>query len=166
MSVRNTSVVDRTAGAAGMVVVITGASAGVGRATARLSAGMGARVGLMARGQTGLEALLTDVELKDSQATAIQVDVSDMPQVEHAASRIEETLGPIDIWVNNAMVTVLAPFRDIGPDEFQRVTDVTYQGVVHGTRAALGRMTERGQGSIVQVGSALAYRGIPLQSAY
>lgn len=148
------------------VVVITGASAGIGRATARLFAERGAHVALLARDEDRLEAACKEVEQLGGKAIAIPVDVSDPAQIEAAAARIERELGPIDIWVNNAMTTVFAPMDDIGPEDFRRVTDVTYHGYVWGTMAALKRMRPRNRGTIVQVGSALAYRSIPLQSAY
>ena len=147
-------------------VVITGASAGVGRATARRFAERGARIGLLARGQQGLEATRREVEQLGGTALAIPLDVADADAVEDAAGRIEAELGPIDVWINNAMVTVLSPVAQMTPEEFRRVTEVTYLGQVHGTLAALRRMTPRDRGVIVQVGSALAYRAIPLQSAY
>src|SRR4051794_13234144 len=148
------------------IALVTGASAGVGRATARRLAADGYDVALVARGREGLEATRTEVERLGRRALAIPTDVADEPQLEEAAERTESVLGPIDIWVNNAMTTVFAPFMEIEPDEFRRVTEVTYLGVVWGTRAALRRMVPRDRGSIVLVGSALAYRGIPLQSAY
>lgn len=148
------------------VVVITGASAGVGRATVREFAKRGAHIALLARGQEALEAAAREVELAGGKALVVPVDVADAEAVERAANRIEEELGPIDIWVNNAMVTIFAPFKEITAEEFRRVTEVTYLGNVHGTMAALKRMLKRNQGTIVQVGSALAYRSIPLQSAY
>lgn len=148
------------------VVVITGATAGVGRATARAFARDGARIGLLARGEDGLRATKEEVERLGGEALAIQTDVADYDQVEAAAQQVEETFGPIDIWINNAMTSVFARFEDIEPDEYRRVTDVCYHGFVHGTRAALDRMKPRDHGTIVLVGSALAYRGIPLQSAY
>jgi NAD(P)-dependent dehydrogenase (short-subunit alcohol dehydrogenase family) len=148
------------------VVVITGASAGIGRATARRFAEDGARIGLVARGRTGLEAAKREVEERGGEALVLPCDVADPAAVEAAAAAVEEALGPIDVWVNNAMVTIYAEFFDIEPDEFERATHVTYLGTVWGTRAALKRMLARDRGSIVQVGSALAYRGIPLQSAY
>ena len=147
-------------------VVVTGASAGVGRATARAFARLGATVGLLARGTQGLEATLKEVEAEGARGIAVSADVSEPAQVEDAANRVEDALGPIDVWVNNAMVTVFAPFSQITAEEFRRVTDVTYLGTVHGTMSALRRMLPRDRGTIVQVGSALAYRGIPLQSAY
>nr|BFF03881.1 SDR family oxidoreductase [Streptoalloteichus tenebrarius] len=145
---------------------MTGASAGVGRATAREFADRGDHVALLARGQHGLEAAAEDVRGAGGRALVVPVDVADHEAVEAAANRVEEELGPIDVWVNNAFSTVFAPFTQITPDEFRRVTEVTYLGFVNGTRAALARMLPRGHGAIVQVGSALAYRGIPLQSAY
>lgn len=148
------------------VVVITGASAGVGRATARAFADRGAAVGLIARGAAGLEAAHHEIVRAGGRAVWVAADVADAAAVEAAAARIEAELGPIDVWVNNAMVTVLSPVREMTSEEFQRVTDVTYLGVVHGTQAALRRMLPRNAGVIIQVGSALAYRGIPLQSAY
>ena len=148
------------------VVVVTGASAGVGRATVREFAKRCARVALLARGQEALDAAARDVELAGGKALAISVDMADAQAVERAADQVENTLGPIDIWVNNAMVTIFSPFKEIAPDEFRRVTEVTYLGYVHGTMAALKRMLSRDQGCIVQVSSALAYRSIPLQSAY
>src|SRR5437870_13282916 len=149
-----------------MTVVITGASAGVGRATVRAFARKGADVGLLARGEDGLEAAKREVEQEGGRAVAIPTDVANAGEVEAAAERIERELGPIDVWVNNAMVSVFSPVEQLTPDEVRRVTDVTYHGVVYGTLAALKRMLPRDHGSIVQVGSALAYRGIPLQAAY
>jgi NAD(P)-dependent dehydrogenase (short-subunit alcohol dehydrogenase family) len=148
------------------VVVITGASAGVGRATARLFAEQGARLGLIARGRDGLDAAAKEVERVGGEALAVSADVAHADEIEDAAAAIEQELGPTDVWVNNAMVSVFAPFLDVRADEFRRVTDVTYHGYVNGTRAALRRMVPRDHGTIVQVGSALAYRGIPLQAAY
>lgn len=148
------------------VVVITGATGGVGRATAWEFAKQGAKVALLARGTEQLEGTKKEVEQYGGTALAISVDVSDAEAVENAAERIEKELGPIDVWVNNAMNSVFAPFKEIKPDEFKRVTEVTYLGQVYGTMAALKRMLPRNKGSIVLVGSALAYRGIPLQSAY
>src|SRR4051794_26950398 len=148
------------------VVVITGASAGVGRATARAFGRQGARIGLLARGRDGLDGARRDIEEAGGRALALPTDVADAGQVEAAAAAVEETFGPIDIWVNNAMASVFSPVKEMTPDEFRRVTEVTYLGQVHGTLAALRRMLPRNKGSIVLVGSALAYRGIPLQSAY
>jgi short-subunit dehydrogenase len=148
------------------VVVITGASAGVGRATVREFAKRGARIGLIARGQEGLEGAKREVELAGSEALVLPTDVSDADAVEAAAAAVEERLGPIDVWVNDAMVSVFSPFKEMTAKEFERVTAVTYLGFVYGTMAALKRMLPRDRGTIVQVGSALAYRGIPLQSAY
>src|SRR5688572_12456787 len=148
------------------VVVITGASAGVGRALSRAYAAHGARIGLIARGRDGLEATRREVELLGSKAIVCVADVADAEQVETAAQTIEQTFGAPDIWINNAMASVFSPVKQMTAEEFRRVTEVTYLGVVHGTLAALRRMLPRDHGSIVQVGSALAYRGIPLQSAY
>lgn len=148
------------------VVVVTGASAGVGRATACAFARQGAAVGLLARGAAGLEGARREVEAAGGTAVVLPTDVADAAQVEAAAAAIEERLGPIDVWVNNAMVSVFSPVQETTPAEFRRVTEVTYLGVVFGTLAALRRMRPRDRGAIVQVGSALAYRGIPLQAAY
>jgi NAD(P)-dependent dehydrogenase (short-subunit alcohol dehydrogenase family) len=148
------------------VVVITGASAGIGRATVRAFARRGACLGLVARGQEGLEGARQEVERLGGQALVIPTDVADYRQVEEAAEQVEEKFGPIDIWINNAMVSVLSPIIDMTPEEFQRVTEVTYLGYVYGTLSALRRMRSRNRGVIVQVGSALSYRAIPLQSAY
>lgn len=148
------------------VVVVTGASGGVGRATARAFAARGACVALLARGRKGLDAAAADVRRGGGEALPLSVDVADHRAVTEAADRIEETFGPVDIWVNNAFTGVFAPFVEIEPDEFRRVTEVTYLGYVYGTHAALSRMLPRDHGTIVQVGSALAYRGLPLQSAY
>ena len=148
------------------VVVVTGASAGVGRATIRAFARRGAHVGLIARGEDGLEGARREVEALGGRALVLPADVADASQVELAATAVEEELGPIDVWVNNAMVSVFSPVKEMTPEEFRRVTEVTYLGYVYGTLAALRRMLPRDHGSIVQVGSALAYRGIPLQSAY
>lgn len=147
-------------------VVVTGATAGVGRATAQAYARRGARIGLLARGPDGLEATQRDVERLGGEALALPTDVADADQVEEAAGMVEDEFGPIDVWVNNAMTSVFAEFMDVEPDDFRRVTDVCYHGTVNGTRSALKRMLPRDRGAIVQVGSALAYRGIPLQSAY
>jgi len=148
------------------VVIITGASAGVGRATAWAFARQGASIGLIARGRDGLEAAAREVRDLGGRALVLQADVADAEAIEAAAERAERELGPIDVWVNNAMASVFSPIRTMTPDDFRRVTDVTYLGIVHGTLAALRRMRPRDRGTIVQVGSALAYRGIPLQSAY
>lgn len=148
------------------VVVVTGASAGVGRATVRAFARQGAHIGLLARGRDGLEGARREVEALGGRALVLPTDVAAADQVEQAAQQVEETFGPIDIWVNNAMASVFSPIKTMQPDEFRRVTEVTYLGVVHGTLSALRRMLPRDHGSIVQVGSALAYRGIPLQAAY
>src|SRR5688572_19877230 len=148
------------------VVVITGASAGVGRATAQAFARRGARIGLLARGREGLEGARRDVERLGGKALVIPTDVGDFEQVKSAARAVEETFGPIDVWINNAMVTIVSPFKDVTPQEFRRVTEVTYLGAVYGTMAALEHMRPRNYGVIVQVGSALAYRAIPLQSPY
>jgi NAD(P)-dependent dehydrogenase (short-subunit alcohol dehydrogenase family) len=146
--------------------MVTGASAGVGRATAIAFAHQGARVGLLARGRAGLEGARRDVEAAGGRGLVLEADVADPQAVEAAAVRLEETFGPIDVWVNNAMVSVLSPVKEMQPDEFRRVTEVTYLGVVYGTLSALRRMLPRDRGAIIQVGSTLAYRGIPLQSAY
>jgi short-subunit dehydrogenase len=148
------------------VVAITGASAGVGRAAARAFARDGAAVGLIARGRERLEAAAAEARSLGCGAAPVEADVSDPDQVEAAAAEIEEKLGPIDVWVNNAMTTVFAPVSDTTPAEFARATQVTYLGSVWGTMVALRRMRPRDAGTIVQVGSALAYRGIPLQAAY
>ncbi len=148
------------------VVVITGASAGVGRATAQAFARRGAHVGLLARGRAGLEGARRDVEALGGRGLVLPTDVADAGQVEAAADAVENAFGPIAIWINNAMVSVFSPVKQMEPEEYRRVTEVTYLGTVYGTLAALRRMLPRGRGAIVQVGSALAYRGIPLQSAY
>jgi short-subunit dehydrogenase len=148
------------------VVAITGASAGVGRAAAQAFARHGAQIGLIARGDAGLEGARREVEELGGKAIAIPTDVADANAVERAAALIEEAFGPIDIWVNDAMESVFSPFKEMTAEEFKRVTEVTYLGYVYGTMAALKRMLSRDKGTIVQVGSALAYRGIPLQSAY
>jgi short-subunit dehydrogenase len=148
------------------VVVVTGASAGVGRATTRAFARDGAAVGLIARGEERLESARSEAERLGGRAVAVTADVADPEQVFAAAAQIERELGPIDVWVNNAMATVFAPVAQTTPEEFRRATEVTYLGSVWGTMAALERMVPRDRGVIVQVGSALAYRGIPLQAAY
>jgi NAD(P)-dependent dehydrogenase (short-subunit alcohol dehydrogenase family) len=148
------------------VVVVTGASGGIGRAVARAFGARHARVALLARGEEGLRAAAEDVTRGGGAALEIPTDVAEFEQVDAAAERAEKELGPIDVWVNVAFTSVFAPFAEIEPDEFRRVTDVSYLGYVHGTMAALRRMKARDRGTIVQVGSALAYRGIPLQSAY
>jgi NAD(P)-dependent dehydrogenase (short-subunit alcohol dehydrogenase family) len=150
----------------GKVVVVTGASAGVGRAVVAEFARQGAHIGLIARGRERLEATKREVEELGGKAIMLPADVADAQQVEAAAERVENELGPIDIWVNDAMTTIFAPFLEITPEEFKRATEVTYLGQVYGTMAALKRMHPRNRGSIVQVGSALAYRSIPLQSPY
>src|SRR5438477_2918258 len=148
------------------VVIITGASAGVGRATARAFGKRKAKVGLIARGRDGLDAAKREIEADGGEAIVLPLDVSDHDAVERAAGEVESRFGPIDIWVNNAMLSVFSPIAEMKPDEYKRVTEVTYLGYVWGTLAALRRMKPRDRGTIVQVGSALAYRGIPLQSAY
>jgi NAD(P)-dependent dehydrogenase (short-subunit alcohol dehydrogenase family) len=148
-------------------VVITGASAGIGRAIAQAYARRGDRIGLLARGQAGLAAAERECrELGAERVLALQCDVSDGAAVDLAAEHLATELGPVDVWVNNAMVSVFAPAWEITAEEYRRVTEVTYLGTVHGTLAALRQMRPRGHGSIVEVGSALAYRGIPLQAAY
>ena len=147
-------------------VAITGASAGIGRAAARLFAQRGDRVGLIARGQAGLDGAVRDVQEAGGRALAVSADVADYAQVDAAAQQIEQALGPIDVWVNVAFTSVFAPFAEITPDEFRRVTEVSYLGFVNGTMAALARMRPHDRGVIVQVGSALGERSIPLQSAY
>jgi NAD(P)-dependent dehydrogenase (short-subunit alcohol dehydrogenase family) len=147
-------------------VVITGASAGIGRATARLYGERGANVGLIARGQAGLDGAAAGVEDAGGKALAISADVADYAQVEDAARQVEEFFGPIDVWINVAFTSVFSPFAEISAEEFRRVTEVSYLGFVHGTMVALARMRPRGHGTIVQVGSALGSRSIPLQSAY
>jgi NAD(P)-dependent dehydrogenase (short-subunit alcohol dehydrogenase family) len=148
------------------VVVVTGASGGVGRAVARMFGMRGDKVALLSRGEAGLVGADADVEKAGGEAISIPVDVAEHASVEAAADTVEREFGPIDVWVNSAFTSVFAPFLEIEPDEFRRVTEVSYLGYVYGTRAALGRMLPRDRGTIVQVGSALAYRGIPLQSAY
>jgi short-subunit dehydrogenase len=148
------------------IVVITGASAGVGRATVREFAKHGAWIGLISRGTDGLEGAQREVEAAGGRALVLPVDVSDAAQVEAAAERVEQELGPIDVWVNNAMASVFSPIKEMTAEEFKRVTEVTYLGYVYGSLAALKRMLPRDRGAIVHVGSALAYRSIPLQAAY
>ena len=150
----------------GKTVVITGASAGVGRAAARAFADRGAAVALLARGVDGLKAARREIEAAGGRAWDLPCDVADADAVEAAAEEVEAELGPIDVWVNDAMAGVLSTFVDVEPEDFRRVTEVTYLGAVNGTRAALRRMLPRDRGTIVQVGSALAFRGIPLQAAY
>ena len=152
--------------AARRVVVITGGSAGIGRATAQAFARQGARVAVLSRGREGLDATCRDIESLGGEAFALPTDVADEDQVEQAAAAIESRWGGIDVWVNNAMATIFAPAEDIAADDFRRATEVTYLGAVWGTLAALKRMKPRGSGVIVQVGSALAYRSIPLQAPY
>ncbi|GAA3627958.1 SDR family oxidoreductase [Kineosporia mesophila] len=150
----------------GHVVVITGASAGIGRATAVAFAERGAKVALLARGQAGLDGAAAEVRAAGGQALTISVDVADADAVQRAADRAEAELGPIDIWVNSAFSSVFAPFSEISAEEFRRITEVSYLGFVYGTQAALRLMRPRDRGTVIQIGSALAYRGIPLQSAY
>ncbi len=148
------------------VVVVTGASAGVGRAVAREFGKHGAKVALLARGEEGLEAAKREIEAAGGEALPIPTDVADPEQVEAAAERVERELGPIDVWVNDAIAVIFSPFKDIEMEDFKRSTEVCYLGAVYGTKAALKRMLPRDRGTIVQVGSALSYRAIPLQSAY
>jgi NAD(P)-dependent dehydrogenase (short-subunit alcohol dehydrogenase family) len=148
------------------VVVITGASGGIGRAAVREFARHGCRLALLARGEEGLEAARREAEELGSQAIAIPTDVANPDEVEAAAQRVEQQLGPIDIWVNVAFTNVFSEFWDVTPEEWKRLTDVTYLGYVWGTMAAMKRMRPRDRGTIVQVGSALCYRSIPLQSPY
>ncbi|RKE17486.1 SDR family oxidoreductase [Streptomyces sp. TLI_171] len=147
-------------------VVITGASAGVGRATARAFAARGDRLALLARGRAGLDAAVAEARQAGARAIALTVDLADPDAVERAAETVERELGPIDVWINSALASVFAPFTEITPTEFRRVTEVSYLGYVYATRAALRRMLPRNSGCVVQVGSAIAYRGIPLQTAY
>ena len=148
------------------IVVITGASAGVGRAVVRKFAKEGAWIGLLSRNQERLEAARREVVEAGGRALVIPTDVSDSGRVEAAAHLVEREFGPIDVWVNTAMATIFSPVLEVAPEEFRRATEVTYLGTVHGTLAALKRMVPRNRGTIVQVGSALSYRAIPLQSAY
>jgi NAD(P)-dependent dehydrogenase (short-subunit alcohol dehydrogenase family) len=148
------------------VAAVTGASGGIGRAVARELAARGYDVGLLARGRAGLEGAAEEVAEHGGRALPVPTDVADWEQVAGAAQLVEDELGPIDVWINVAFTSLFARFTDIAPEEFRRVTEVTYLGYVHGTRAALQHMLPRDRGAIVQVGSALTYRGIPLQSAY
>ena len=152
--------------AAAKVVVVTGASAGLGRAIARAFAREGAGVGLLARNPEALEAAAEECRALGGVALGVPTDVSDADAVEAAASQVESELGPIDVWVNNAMISVFSPVKEMEPADYRRVTEVLYLGFVHGTLSALRRMLQRDRGTIVQIGSALAYRSIPLQSAY
>ena len=142
-------------------VVITGASSGVGRATAHAFAAQGAHIGLIARGTQALQAAAAEVEKGGGKALAVPLDVADADALDAAADRVESHFGPIDIWVNCAMATIFAPFHRISPDEYRRATEVIYLGFVYGTMAALKRMRPRNRGTIVQVGSALSYRAVP-----
>ncbi|NKF24394.1 SDR family oxidoreductase [Solimonas marina] len=148
------------------VVVVTGASGGIGRATALAFAQNGSRVALLARGEAGLAGAQREIENVGGRALPIAVDVADADAVERAAARVEQELGPIDVWVNAAMATIFGPVSSLGADEYRRATEVTYLGTVYGTMSALRRMQPRNRGAIVQVGSALAYRAIPLQAPY
>ena len=148
------------------VVVITGSSAGLGRAIAHGFAKRGARIGLIARNPEALNAAKGECEALGGQALVLPVDVSDAAAVDAAAARVEETFGPIDIWVNDAMVSVFSPVKEMEASDYKRVTEVLYLGFVHGTLSALKRMLPRDRGTVIQIGSALSYRSIPLQSAY
>ena len=148
------------------VVVVTGASGGIGRATATAFGALGAKVALVARGQAGLEAAAADVRAAGGEALVLPADAADPAALEAVADRVEAELGPIDVWVNDAFTSVFSPFDQITPEEYKRVTEVSYLGYVYGTMTALRRMKPRDRGVVVQVGSALAYRGIPLQTAY
>lgn len=150
----------------GQVVMVTGASAGLGRAIAHAFARRGARLGLIARNPEALEIVRQEVEAQGGEALALPLDVSDAAAVEDAAAKLEARFGPLDVWVNDAMVSVFSPVREMQAEEYKRVTEVTYLGYVYGTLAALRRMLPRDRGTIVQIGSALAHRSIPLQSAY
>ncbi len=150
----------------GRTVVVTGATAGIGRATARLFAAAGANVGLLARGEAGLEATAAEAKAAGVGVVAVPTDMADFDAVEAAGRQCEQALGPIEVWVNDAFSSVFAEFCDIAPDEYRRVTEVSYLGFVHGTRVALELMRPRDTGVVVQVGSALGARSIPLQSAY
>jgi short-subunit dehydrogenase len=151
---------------ANKVVAVTGASAGIGRAIALAFAKQGAHIGLISRNEERLQTLAKEIEQYNVSTVILPLDVSDANAVEKAAAQVETQLGPIDIWVNNAMVSVFSPVKEMKPDEYKRVTEVTYLGTAYGTLAALKYMLVRNAGTIIQVGSALAYRGIPLQSAY
>jgi NAD(P)-dependent dehydrogenase (short-subunit alcohol dehydrogenase family) len=148
------------------VIVVTGGTSGVGRATARAFAEHGRPVAVLARGQDALDATVSEIEDRGVHGLGISVDVTDRAALDAAADRVERELGPIAVWVNSAMVTVMGEFRDVEPEDFDRVHDVVFRGTANGTRTALRCMSPRDQGRIIQVGSALAYRGIPLQSAY
>jgi NADP-dependent 3-hydroxy acid dehydrogenase YdfG len=148
------------------IVVVTGASAGIGRAVAKAFGARGATVGLVARGEDGLDGAARDVENAGGKAVLLPTDVADPDQVFAAVEKMESEVGPIDVWVNVAFTSVFSPFDKITPEEYRRVTEVTYLGYVYATQAVLPRMKARNRGTIVQVGSALAYRGIPLQTAY
>ena len=148
------------------VAVVTGASGGLGRATARLLGERGAKVVLIARGRQGLEAAQREVESLGGQALAVPADVADFAQLQAAADAAESQFGPIDLWINNAMLSMYSPFIKMAPEEFRRIVEVTFLGAAHGTRCALERMLPRDRGVVIQVGSALAFRSIPLQSAY
>lgn len=150
----------------GRVVVVTGATAGLGRAVARRFASAGCSVALLARGEDGLDGAAKDIASLGSPSLALSVDVAEWSAVQTAARQVEDTLGPIDVWVNNAMTSIFAPFSDIEMEDFERATRVNDLGFVHGTKAALEHMPPRDRGVIVQVSSALVYRSIPLQSAY
>lgn len=149
-----------------LVVAVTGSSAGLGRAIAHAYAKRGAKIGLIARNPEALEAAKEECEKLGGEAVCIPTDVSHYDAVESAAAKLEETFGPIDIWINDAMVSVFSPVKEMEASDYKRVTEVLYLGFVHGTMAALKRMLPRNKGTIVQIGSALAYRSIPLQSAY
>lgn len=148
------------------VAVVTGGSAGLGRAIVRELAAAGYDVGVLARGQEGLDGTVRDIRARGSRGLGVSTDVADRDAVDRAAARVEAELGPIDLWVNNAMVGVFGEFLSTAPDDFERATAVNYLGVVNGTRAALARMVPRDSGHVIQIGSALAHRGIPLQAAY